>query len=1047
MENNKVSPAIIKSLLDTDLYKFTMMQAVFHQYPKEKATYKFVCRNKNVNLSPYKKEIEQEIKKLCTLQFTKTETNYLDSLGHFKTDFINYLKTFKLSFKQIQVKVINNCLEIHAEGLWLETILFEVFVLSIVNEVYFRNTQKDVDLNIGREKLNDKVKMIKDFNKECIEKNLPLLKLSDFGTRRRLSSSWQGEVDKILMNKLPDNFVGTSSVYWAMRHGINAIGTMAHEFLQAQQVLASSLEKSQQETFYNWLKEYPTTLGIALSDIYSVDAFLRDWNLELATRYDGARHDSGDPYVWGEKLIAHYIKLGINPLTKRLVFSDGLDVPRAIALHRHFAGRIQVTFGIGTNITNDFNFKALNIVMKMIFLNGKPVCKISDEPGKAICPDPAFLELVKKTFLINDEPIKKAVNYNEFGFYRVKTFAPVIELANPQFNAKKIIELAKSSEQDEASVLLFPELGLTGYSCEDLFFYSDLLNQTIKGIKSILDETKHLKSLLVFGAPYQSFDGRLYNCAFVCFQGKILGVIPKSHLPNYNEFYEKRWFTSGLDVHQHIDDKNLGQSFLFSGNQIFRMNQMVVGVEICEDLWAPIPPSSMLALAGANVILNLSASNELIAKSEYRKELIKQQSARINGAYVYASASVYESSKDVVFGGHLVIAENGSLIAENERFSLEDSSLSADLDIDKILLERRKNTTFDSSVCKSDITIHIVNTNLELKTLKRTYAKNPFVPNDEKLFEKRASEILTIQSMGLVRRLLATKSKSLVLGLSGGLDSTLALLVCLESVKKLKLDKSLIRCYTLPGFGTSAGTKSSAYKLAQSLGVSIEEISINAAVNQHFKDIKHDPTVINNVYENSQARERTQILFDLANKHEGFVVGTGDLSELALGWCTYNGDHMSNYNVNCSIPKTLVKYLVKYYADNYTENGIREILYEILNATISPELTPIAADGNIQSTEDIVGPYELHDFFLFHFMRNGFSPQKIFLLAKKTFDGSYDHSTIKKWIKVFFKRFWSQQFKRTTLPPGPKVGSVSLSPRGDWRMPDEAKFNIEDLDL
>jgi NAD+ synthase (glutamine-hydrolysing) len=826
-----------------------------------------------------------------------------------------------------------------------------------------------------------------------------------------------------------------------MKHDLSPTGTQAHEFFQGFQILASSLATCQSEALYSWLKEYPHVLGIALTDTYGIDAFLRDFKLDLATKFQGVRHDSGDPFSWAEKMINHYKKLGIDPLTKVLIFSDGLDIPKAIEIHRKFANQIKIIFGIGTNLTNDFYFKALNIVMKMIRCNSKPVCKLSDEPSKEMCEDAEYLQKVKNTFWI--KPVT-SLNYQNLGFYKVKAHSPILSIADPDFNSNKMIELIKSSQKEELAISVFPELSLTGYTCEDLFFSNELLLKVQKAIIKILEETKTVSSVIVFGAPYQNQDGRLYNCAFVCLRGKILSVVPKSYLPNYNEFYEKRWFTAGDSVNQHVIDKVLKQSFFLSRKQVFKIDSLILGVEICEDLWAPIPPSSELALAGANVILNLSASNELIAKSEYRKELIKQQSARLNCAYIYSSASVYESSKDLVFSGHLIICENGSILQENEKFSLEDSSICSEIDVEKLMMERRKNTTFGSSPT-FDVTVHGLELNYKLSDISRPYTPTPFVPVDGNELTKRAVEIVRIQSMGLARRMIATKAKSLVLGLSGGLDSTLALLVCMEAIEKLKLDRSVIHCLTMPGFGTSDQTKSSAKGLAQALGVSLDEVSIAKAVTQHFKDIGHDPSVINNVYENAQARERTKILFDVANQKEGLVVGTGCLSEAALGWATYNGDHMSSYNVNCSVPKTLVKYLVKHYADVNPGSEISKVLLGILNTVISPELTPIV-NKEVQSTESLVGPYILHDFFLFHFLRNGFSLNKIYILAKRTFTGSYSKEEIKKWLQFFYKRFQSQQFKRTTMPAGPKIGSVSLSPRGDWRMPDEVnvEINLED---
>jgi NAD+ synthase (glutamine-hydrolysing) len=639
------------------------------------------------------------------------------------------------------------------------------------------------------------------------------------------------------------------------------------------------------------------------------------------------------------------------------------------------------------------------------------------------------------------------MNYRELGYYRVKAISPKIALGSPRENAKIMLSLVEQ-ESSEAAILLFPELSLTGYTCEDLFFDSGLLNQVKKQIKLVLEKTKDISSILVFGAPYSDSDGRLYNCAFVCHKGKIIGVVPKTHLPNYNEFYEKRWFTEGGNVDKEVNDLEIGQSFRLSAKQLFKLHEMIVGIEICEDLFAPIQPSTNLALASANTILNLSASNELVGKSEYRRDLVKMQSARLNACYIYASASLYESSKDIVFSGHCIIAENGTILIENEKFSLEDSVTSCDIDINKILHERLKNTTFRSSPTPSYIVHNILN-NYQLTSLGRAYSKTPFIPEDYfKAKEKgarsdkaddRFKDVLTIQAIGLARRLIATKAKTLVLGLSGGLDSTLAFIVSIEALKKVGLDPSQsLKCITMPGFGTSSRTKASAYALAKAFNIDLKEISIIPAVEQHFKDIDHDPSEITNVYENAQARERTKILFDLANKYDGLVVGTGDLSELAAGFMTTNADQVSSYGVNCSIPKTLVKVLIESYKNNQ-EECIDLVLSSILNTTISPELIPAKA-GKMQSSEDIVGPYVLLDFFLFHFIRNGFSKLKIKELALNTFKNDFNADEINKWLVKFYKRFYLYQFKRTMMPAGVKVGSVSLSPRGDFRLPDEIDY-------
>lgn len=632
----------------------------------------------------------------------------------------------------------------------------------------------------------------------------------------------------------------------------------------------------------------------------------------------------------------------------------------------------------------------------------------------------------------------KKNNYNLHGFVKVATCSPKIFLANPLENAKQTLKLFKQTVENESLIAVFPELGLTGYTCEDLFHSQDLLDETKKALKWLTLETVAIKGILVVGFPYQLVDGRIYNMAAVISEGKILGMIPKTHLPNYNEFYEKRWFTDGGNVCEKIEEQ--GQSFLISSHQIFQINnQVILGVEICEDLWAPNPPSTNLVLNGANCIVNLSASNELINKSQYRKDLILQQSARLNCAYLYASASSWESSKDIVFGGHCLIVENGSLLSENDRFSFEDSILMNEIDFNKLQMERRKNPTLTNSKIISPVIKNHLTIDYSLWNLSRSYPQNPFVPKNNAQLQERSEEILQIQATGLARRLFSINKPKILLGLSGGLDSTLALLVALEAIKKTNQPVTDIICISMPGFGTSSRTKNQAEILAKNAGVTFKEIDISETVRSHFKDIGHDENLHNVVYENSQARERTQILFDLANKEGGLVLGTGDLSELALGWATYNGDHMANYNVNASIPKTLVKHLVSFYAEYKTANkDFQEVLKQIVLTKISPELLPPNSQGEIaQETEEVIGPYLLHDFFLFHYIRNGFSESKIELLAQLTFKDVYSHEVINKWLQVFFKRFKTNQFKRTTMPPGPKVGSVSLSPRGDWRCPDE----------
>jgi NAD+ synthase (glutamine-hydrolysing) len=597
---------------------------------------------------------------------------------------------------------------------------------------------------------------------------------------------------------------------------------------------------------------------------------------------------------------------------------------------------------------------------------------------------------------------------------------------------------------------VFPELGLTGYTCEDLFLTS-MVQRAHTALAELAAATTTLNAAIVVGTPLQAANGRRYNAAVVLRGGQVLGAVPKIHLPNYGEFYERRWFTPGADVDEMISIAGL-EPFRLCARQVFDLGTaggvtVRLGVEICEDLWAPDQPSTALALAGANLIVNPSASNELIAKSDYRRDLVRIQSARLSCAYVYAGSGPTESTKDVVFGGHCLIAENGSILAESDRFVWAGSSVIVDIDIERLANERALNTTFGNapepfpafSVSASDAGISPMPS---LSILRRTYARLPFVPDNPATVHERAKEIMAIQSTGLARRMMAARSERAVLGLSGGLDSTLALLVALETMKRLGRGPESILCVSMPGLGTTDHTKVSAAELARCAGVDFREIPIAAAVHQHFSDIGHDPQDFDVVYENSQARERTQILFDIANQVKGIVVGTGDLSELALGWCTYNADHMANYGVNGSVPKTLVKHLVRWYGDTCGDDAMNAVLDRILDTIISPELLPVGAKGEIvHSTEDIVGPYELHDFFLYHRQRNGFGPAKIRALANHTFikadENPYDEATINKWIRVFFERFARQQFKRTTLPPGPKVGSVSLSPRGDLRMPDE----------
>lgn len=634
---------------------------------------------------------------------------------------------------------------------------------------------------------------------------------------------------------------------------------------------------------------------------------------------------------------------------------------------------------------------------------------------------------------------RSGVDWTAFGFVRVAAVAPVVHLADPLSNAAEIADRAHAAATDDAAIIAFPELALTGYSCEDLFLTSDLQRRTEHAIAELCKATAQLSCVLVVGAPLQTFDGRRYNTALVVQGGQVRGAVPKTHLPNAGEFYERRWFTPGATVDATVEVPGLAP-FRLCARQIFRTGAVALGVEICEDVWAPEPPSGRLALAGANIIVNPSASNELVAKAEYRRSLVSQQSARTNTAYVYAGSGPTESTKDVVFGGHLLIAENGTIAAEGERFALGGSAIAYDVDVDRLINERGRNVTWSTATFAPLAPGDLIELGplAPLTRLRRAIDQHPFVPNDPATVDARAGEILAIQSTGLARRLVAARSQRAVIGVSGGLDSTLALLVAVEAMALLDRGPEMIVGITMPGPGTTSRTRSAADELMERLGVTSRTIAIDTAVAQHFNDIGHDSNDHSVVFENAQARERTQILFDVANQVGGIVVGTGDLSELALGWCTYNADHMSNYGVNSSVPKTLVRHLVRWYARTRCDEAVSGVLLTIADTPVSPELLPPDVDGNIvQDTEALIGPYELHDFFLWHILRNGYAPAKIRALANIGFASTYDSTTIARWLTVFLDRFHRQQFKRTTLPPGPKVGSVSVSPRGDLRMPDE----------
>ena len=621
-------------------------------------------------------------------------------------------------------------------------------------------------------------------------------------------------------------------------------------------------------------------------------------------------------------------------------------------------------------------------------------------------------------------------------------------MADVDYNIQQIESLIAQAEGRDIELMVFPELCVTGYSCQDLFKEQLLLDKVEEGVMVLLDFTRKLDIISVVGLPVV-INGLLYNCAAVIQGGSLLGIVPKTYLPNYGEFYEKRWFASAQDLNP-TDIYFAGSPVHVSAEpQLFvTRGGMKFGIEICEDVWAPIPPSNNLALAGADIILNLSASDELIGKHAYLKSLLAQQSARMVCGYVYASCGFGESTQDVVYGGNAMIFENGQLLVEGDRFSFQPQIRMTQIDIEKLRVERRCNTTFINAqrhagahevACKPVAPRDF--------KLQREIDPHPFIPKDENM-QASCEEILNIQVSGLAKRLYHVDAQKAVIGISGGLDSTLALLVTVKAFDKIGLDRKGVIGITMPGFGTTDRTYHNAMKLMETLGVTIREISIAKAVTQHFKDIGHDHDLHDVTYENSQARERTQILMDVANKENAIVVGTGDLSELALGWATYNGDHMSMYGVNVGVPKTLIRYLVSYVAGEMAT----ETLLDIIDTPISPELIPADEDGKIkQKTEDLVGPYELHDFFIYYFLRYGFSPKKIFLLAQRAFcvpstnnggEPLYTEDVVKKWLTTFCRRFFTQQFKRSCLPDGPKVGSVSLSPRGDWRMPSDASYAI-----
>lgn len=627
-----------------------------------------------------------------------------------------------------------------------------------------------------------------------------------------------------------------------------------------------------------------------------------------------------------------------------------------------------------------------------------------------------------------------------YGFVKVAAAVPRVKVADCKFNSERLEGLITIAEGKGVQILTFPEMCITGYTCGDLFAQQLLLEQAEMALIQILNSTRQLDIISILGMPVV-VNSTVINAAVVIQKGKILGVVPKTYLPNYKEFYEQRWFTSALQVSEN-SVRLCGQIVPMGNNLLFETAETTFGIEICEDLWATVPPSSSLALQGAEIIFNLSADDEGIGKHNYLCSLISQQSARCISGYVFSSSGFGESTTDVVFAGNGLIYENGYLLARSERFCLEEQLIINEIDVECIRAERRVNTTFAANKAncpgKEAIRISTEFVNSKDLNLTRTFNPHPFVPQGSEL-NSRCEEIFSIQIAGLAQRLLHTGAKTAVIGISGGLDSTLALLVCVKTFDKLGLSRKDILGITMPGFGTTDRTYHNAIDLMNSLGVSIREISIREACIQHFKDIGHDLNIHDVTYENSQARERTQILMDIANQTWGMVIGTGDLSELALGWATYNGDHMSMYGVNAGIPKTLVKHLVQWVAENGMDEASKATLLDIVDTPISPELIPADENGEIkQKTEDLVGPYELHDFFLYYFLRFGFRPSKIYFLAQTAFSGVYDDETIKKWLQTFFRRFFNQQFKRSCLPEGPKVGSISISPRGDWRMPSDA---------
>lgn len=631
----------------------------------------------------------------------------------------------------------------------------------------------------------------------------------------------------------------------------------------------------------------------------------------------------------------------------------------------------------------------------------------------------------------------------EQGFVRVGAVVPKLKVADTEFNCNEIIKQIEIASNNKIQITVFPELCVTGYTCQDLFEQDTLLEEAEKALNKILDYTNNLDIICIIGMPIKA-ENQLFNTAVVIQKGKILGIVPKTFIPNYGEFYERRWFASSKNANKK-EIEILDQKVPFGIDLLFKdkeNNEICFGIEICEDIWAVEPPSNKLALLGANIIFNLSASNEVIGKKEYRRELVKMQSAKTISGYVYCSSGVNESTSDVVFSGESMIFENGSCLTNNQRFDFESNMIFTEIDTKRLANDRRKNISFMGNPVDLEYREIKINIPDNIENLTREYSKTPFVPEDKKKISEICEEILNIQSYGLAKRLLHTNINKTIIGISGGLDSALAFLVIIKAYEVLNLPKENIIAITMPGFGTTSRTHKNSIKLINEYGATFREINITKSSLQHFEDIGHDKKMKDITYENAQARERTKILMDIANEENGIVVGTGDLSELALGWCTYNGDHMSMYSVNASIPKTLVEYIIKWVADNSKEE-YKNIINDILDTPISPELLPPDENGNIeQKTEEQVGPYILHDFFLYHFLRYGAEPKKIYILACKTFKNDFKKEDIKHWLQVFIKRFFTQQFKRNCMPDGPKVGTVSLSPRGDLRMPSDASYNI-----